>query len=439
MRHLIVREHERVPVRDTRQHADERVLLPREAEALLALCEREKLPAVVGAHRSVKFRQYCGVLQAGDLMVEVLPKIAGQDDFDRSMLLRMVALAANLPLARLEASRLARQQHTMLTVLVEWFCDEVSAQAHQGLLKQYVTEADALPSIRGRWRPEVDALRHPGRPDRLHCHFDELTADNLLNQLLKAALRRVEPSMRVHAVLQRRVQELCGTLGDVRDVWLTHEDVDRLSLNRLTQRYSRALMMARWFLAQEAPDLRQGGRHGLALMFDMNALFQRTLAAAMSKALPEGWQLREEGPRRYLAVDHLGDQRFQLRPDICLLQDGQVRAIVDAKWKVLEGGQDGRWSVGQGDVYQLNAYASTYGCDRLALCYPAHSLESASVELPHYELKGSDRAPTLHRAIVKLARWDLSAGLEQGGWTRGIVAAAAEVLQSVGVEVAAPA
>lgn len=433
MRHLIVREHERVPVREARTHDDERVLLPEEADALLALCEREGIAAATGAHRAIKFGHFCGVLQVGDLVVEILPKIAGQDDFDRSVLLRMVALASNLPLAKLEASRLAHQQHTLLTALVGWYCDEVFAQVHQGLLKQYVTQADALPSIRGRWRPDLDALRSPGRPDRLHCHFDELTADNPFNQVLRAALRRVEPNLRGLPGLQRRVQELLGTLADVSDLWVTVADVDRLPANRLTQRYGRALMMARWFLAQEAPDVRQGSRRGLALLFDMNALFQRTLAAAMRKVLPAGWQLREEGPRRYLAVDQVGDQRFQLRPDICLLKDGQVQAIVDAKWKLLDAVEDGRWRVSQADAYQMNAYAAAYGCERLALCYPAHRGAVNEADLPRYELAWARGPEMTNEAFIHLTRLDLSRGDAGDSWLVRLVEAARSVMSTVGV------
>lgn len=369
--HLVVREHERIPVVAERQRADERALTVAESELLLRTCERERIPAVVGGYRSVKFRSYCGVIQAGSLVVEVLPKIALDDGFDRALLLRMIALASDFPLAAVDSDRLAVQGHSLLLALVRWYCDELLAQMHQGMLKQYVSVAEPLASIRGRWRPDVDALRHAGRRDRMHCEFDELTANNRYNQTLKAALRRVMPLVRQSESVSRRVSQLLGWMVDVDDGPVRAAQVDELPLNRLTQRYSRALMMARWFLSEESPDLSRGRESGLALLFDMNALFQRSLGALLRRVLPKGLHLREEGPRRHLAKDELGQRQFQMRPDLCILRGDEVLAIVDAKWKLLDpsvnGGQPG---VAQADAYQLHAYASAYGCSRVALWYP---------------------------------------------------------------------
>lgn len=369
--HLVVREHERIAVVAERQRPDERALTTTEAELLLRTCEREGIAAVAGAYRSIKFRSFCGVIQAGSLLVEVLPKIADDDGFDRALLLRMVALASDLPLAGLDADRLALQQHSLLLALVRWFCDELARQLHQGMVKTYVTESDALSSIRGRWRPQVDALQHAGRPDRMQCEFDELTANNAYNQVLKAALRRVMPLARRSEELSRKVSQLLGWMADVDDRAVHVGELDGLTMNRLTQRYARALMMARWFLSSQAPDLKQGRSDGLALLFDMNVLFQRTLGALIRRVLPAGLHLREEGPRRHLATDQMGQRQFQMRPDLCILRGDDVLAIADGKWKLLDVEQEGgRYGVAQADAYQLHAYASSYRCSRVALWYP---------------------------------------------------------------------
>jgi hypothetical protein len=150
--HLVVREHERIPVVAECQRPDERALTAAEVELLLRTCEREGIAAVAGPYHAIKFRSFCGVIQAGSLLVEVLPKIADDDGFDRALLLRMVALASGLPLSGLDADRLALQQHGVLLALGRWFCDELARLLHQGMVKVHVTESDALSSFRGRWR-----------------------------------------------------------------------------------------------------------------------------------------------------------------------------------------------------------------------------------------------------------------------------------------------
>ena len=421
--HLVVREHERIPVVAERQRPDERALTTAEAELLLRTCEREGIAAVSGAYRAIKFRSFCGVIQAGSLLVEVLPKIAEDDGFDRALLLRMVALASDLPLAGLDADRLALQQHSVLLALVRWFCDELARQLHQGMVKVYVTESDALSSIRGRWRAQVDAVRHAGRPDRMQCEFDELTPDNPYNQVLKAALRRVMPLARRSEELSRKTSQLLGWMADVDDRPVRVSELDALPVNRLTQRYSRALMMARWFLSSQAPDLRQGHSDGLALLFDMNVLFQRTLGALIRRVLPAGLHLREEGPRRYLAADQLGQRQFQMRPDLCILRGDEVLAIADAKWKLLEvEPESGRHGVAQADAYQLHAYATTYQCGQVALWYPKRPAEDVQPAGPVFTLAGGANADD--RSYLTVQKVDISSAENASAWS---VAMAAEV------------
>lgn len=416
--HLIVREHERIAVVDERRRPDERALNTAEAELLLRTCEREGIAAVAGAYRSIKFSSLCGVIQAGSLLVEVLPKIAEDDGFDRALLLRMIALASDFPLASLDADKLAVQQHSLLLALVRWFCDELARQLHQGMVKAYVTEEVALSAIRGRWRPVMDMLRHAGRPDRMQCEFDELTANNSYNQVLKAALRRVMPLARRSEELSRKVAQLLGWMVDVDDRLICVAQLDELPMNRLTQRYARALMMARWFLSSRAPGLRQGGSRGLALLFDMNQLFQRCLGALIRRVLPNDLHLREEGPRRHLATDQLGQRHFQLRPDLCILRGDEVLAIADAKWKLLDfESVGGRAGVGQADAYQMHAYATAYSCQRVALWYPQPSLATRGESgWPIYKLAGvgerADRADLLVQPLRMISASSASVWLE---------------------------
>ena len=132
--------------------------------------------------------------------------------------------------------------------------------------------------------------------------------------------------------------------------------------------------MAEWFLANESSNLQAGASKGFALLFEMNMLFQSFLGRLLPAALPEGCALRQEGPRYYLAHSAEGLDRFQMKPDFCVLQGKDVVAIIDAKWKRLDpDGEYGKWGVSQADVYQLHAYPVAYGCPRVALWYPYHA------------------------------------------------------------------
>jgi 5-methylcytosine-specific restriction enzyme subunit McrC len=382
--HLIVREHEEIAV-VAQRHDGERALHMAEADALWLMCERQKVAAMSWANRAVKFSHHCGVIQVGSLVVEILPKIADDDGFDRTVLLHMIDLACDFPLRGQDADRIAIGSPHLLGALMRWFCQELFLQFHQGLLRTYVTESDTLTSVRGRWRPDIDAWRHAGRPDRLQCEYDELTTNNAYNQVIKAALRRVQAVASGLPAIARDVTKLLGWLVDVDDVTGAEVMLDRLVSSRLTRRYDRVLMMARWFLAGESPDLQRGRRTSIALLFDMNALFQATLASAVRQVAPPGLTVRENGPRRHLAVDIHGNDRVPLKPDLTLMQGDTAVAIIDAKWKRLDPQAGGALrGLNPADVYQMHAYAAAYDCPRVALWFPGQVGQPASAGKPHY-------------------------------------------------------
>lgn len=401
MRALVVREHERIPVLPENARFGERALSQQEVDGLLQICEQRKLRPFELGHRSVKFTQFCGVIQAAGVSIEILPKIANSDAFDRGALLRMLALAGDFPVGRLDGQKLTLQSHTLLQVLIRWFCDELFVQCHKGLLRAYVEHEDSLAMIRGRWRPDLDAQRFPGRKDRLCCEFDELTADNRYNRTLKAALRKARFLICGHEGLRRDIEILLAWFGAVSDVPATAQDIGRLPRNRLVARYERALMMAEWFLGNGAPELKTGQGEALSLLFDMNALFQSVLAGVLRKVVPDGFRVREEGPRYFLSHGSDGKPHFQMKPDLCVLRGDDVVAIIDAKWKRLEpGAPDGKWGANQADMYQLHAYAQAYECGQAALWYPAHEGLTARRDRPSFYFLHRGRLPTGDRVAL---------------------------------------
>lgn len=117
------------------------------------------------------------------------------------------------------------------------------------------------------------------------------------------------------------------------------------------------------------PDVRLGDDSGSALLFNMERLFEEVLGRRIRRECQKfaGRPLRVElqKPQRSLATTG-----FLLKPDITIEEGGRVVAILDAKWKGLVPSEPNA-GVSSGDAYQMNAYASRYRCNRLALIYPA--------------------------------------------------------------------
>ncbi|MFL9895960.1 McrC family protein [Paraburkholderia sp. RL17-381-BIF-C] len=416
---LVVREYERVPVvacPETDQHA----LTPTEVDALLRACASASGRVFEVGHKHVKFQNWCGVICAGNLTVEILPKIADAASFDRACLLRMLGVSNNFPVGSAGCGDLQTEHGTILLTLIRWFCDELFRQYHAGMPRSYVFQDDLLTSIRGRWRPDVEATRFPGRKDRMFCEFDELSVNNRHNQIIKATLKKIRPLTIGSRTTERSVELLLAWLADVSDVVATADDVRRLPQNRLVSRFKSVLQMCEWFLASQNPGLRSGDRQSTALVFEMNLLFQSFIGRVLRRSLPPELQLREEGPRRFLTQANDGQRKFQMKPDFCILQNDRVIAIIDTKWKrISPDAQDGKWAIQQADVYQLHAYAHAYDCRKVALWFPGHAALSPSTDNPTLDfLSLSEMSP--QRSL--LIDWVHLAGPSTyGGWMRSIV------------------
>ena len=99
---------------------DPTTVTQKEADSILRICAKVKRGAVSAGHRRLMFGNWCGVIQVGGLTIEILPKVADSDEYDRGVLLRMLAVANDFPVTELGSASLERQSHTLLHWIVRW-------------------------------------------------------------------------------------------------------------------------------------------------------------------------------------------------------------------------------------------------------------------------------------------------------------------------------
>jgi 5-methylcytosine-specific restriction enzyme subunit McrC len=424
--HIAVREHESLPVVRLRADANQRAITEHERDQLLALNDTLLKRVVEFRHRSVRFLQYCGAIQLGSLTLEVLPKIAEEDgegglELDRRVLIGMLSVCGKLPMLETGRASLNLQHQHILEIFIAYFCDELFRQIHHGRIREYVLTTEDTSAIRGRWRLDLEISRTPQQRTRAACEFDDLSADNPYNQAIKATLTVLRPLAHGNSELTRKVELLLTELADVRAVRMTADDVQRLPRNRLVARYETVLRMCEWFLASLSPDIRAGRENALALLFDMNVLFQEFVTTLVKRSLPEGMVARAEAPRYFLTrlVD-TDDGKFQMKPDLTISRktDGGIVAIIDTKWKWLSPQKNQyTWGVQQSDLYQMGAYASAYRCRSMALWYPSHAA-IREIKLPSLEYIAQGRDSLGPRVDVGLI--DLGATGAKSNWIRSL-------------------
>ena len=328
-------------------------------------------------HNSVKFSQFCGVIQLADQVIEILPKIYGAEsdsDSSREILVKMLYSSQHL-LSRQEGHADIRlQRHNLLDVFISYFCDLLFRQLQQGLIRLYQHQSENLTVVRGRINLPRHFNENVAHKQRVFCDYDELSVDNGYNQAIKATtmyLYTVARNLR----LRQRLNELLFIFADVSDRNVTSQMVRALHRNKLVDRFETIFQLCEWFLAGRNPDVYAGNIKGLSLLFDMNRLFESYVAIELRQVCRKfDLKVRTQGPQRYLARDTREDRElFLMKPDISLIGDGNKPiAILDTKWKLLDP-DERKYGISQADIYQMLAYAHQYDCKELVLIYPKRS------------------------------------------------------------------
>ena len=140
------------------------------------------------AKSTLKAGQVVGILSVPNATLEILPKIDGCDQAIRRSLLRMIAVALNLPIAVSESASMAVQRQNLLEVFIQFFAEALLDIARRGLPHRYLSRRDDLSYLRGKLDIRHQLLHNATRSDRLACVYDELSVDTPLNRILSAAV-----------------------------------------------------------------------------------------------------------------------------------------------------------------------------------------------------------------------------------------------------------
>ena len=372
---LTVVEHESIPIVRSRANG-QKGLEEKHANMLKSLEGKLSAKAWFWGNREVKFASYCGVISLGDLSVEILPKIYGieADDVEssRKALVQMLYRARHLKLCKAGTAGINLQKRFLLDIFILHFCEQLHAQLTRGMIRKYVRREKDLSVLRGKLKIGEHLKQNLAHRERLFCQYDELSTDNVYNQVLKHVLGIMLKRARGIRALQQ-VSELLARFEPISNLAVDAvATVDSLSFDRLTERYGEIFKQCGFFLRGFYPGVTKGKTDCLALMFDMNMLFEAYVGTELRRETKgENIRVREQGPQKYFARrEDSGKQVFMMKPDFSFLnKSGDPVSIADAKWKRLDS-EEQKLGITQADMYQIGSYASRYCVRNLALLYP---------------------------------------------------------------------
>jgi 5-methylcytosine-specific restriction enzyme subunit McrC len=323
-----------------------------------------------------------GAVRVGSLEVRVAPKV----DIDRIVFMLGYRLRG---IRWQDASVLVDAASDVVHVLAEVFTRAVADAVRPGLLQGYRVAEESLPVVRGRIRIDEQLKRRPGVWVPIEVTFDDFTVDIPENQLLRAALERLQRNALVPVAVRRRMGGLLLQFAEVSRL-VPGAELPTWRITRLNRRYETALELARLVLESSSFEHREGRAPVDGFVLDLPKIFEDFVTDALGDALrPLAPGSRVQG--QFPATLDTGGE-VDLYPDIVWL-DASERplAVADAKYKAEKPS-----GFPNADVYQALAYATVLNLHDAHLIYAKGNETVKTYDVRHSHVR-------VHAHVLDLA------------------------------------
>ncbi|SDY87113.1 McrC family protein [Hymenobacter psychrophilus] len=351
-------------------------------------------------HRTVRARNYVGLIQFQGHCIHLLPKVfyqvvsqppSGSMEAIHAHLYWWLSYSERLQFPRSLAS-FSQAPSNWLELLILLFAQFTQELLSRSQYQYYQEVEEELNTLRGRLNfPDYVRNRAVGRQQVLPCTFDSFQPDNRFNRILKDVVNRLRHFTR-HELSKKLLQEIGIQLADVTDQPACLADCDQVQLTPLFAEFSVVLDYCRLFLANHSPlASTDPTQQAFAILLPTEKVFEEFVQGYLQRHFQSGFQVTAQASDLYLAqmlpaTSSKPQLRFNLQHDI-LLRPWQVAdfppsppIVIDCKyktWKLVAGALDPA-GIAQADMYQLVSYAIRRGSVQNYLFYPDSLSEPAT-------------------------------------------------------------
>ena len=357
--HISVFEHQALHI----DRGDQR-LNPSQLKALQRFYGADGVPYYSLIHNGVKFNEYVGVLNIGNTTVEVLPKADKTNNTEmwRQVLISMLHSVGIFDIHAPSKSELNLRSNSILDLYFELFIKDVEYLFRRGLIKKYRKIEGNRTSLKGNIQFAKHINQNLVHKERFYVKHYTYDAEHELHGIIFKTLKLIA-RINTNNNLRTRLGSLILDFPDQKDIRTSEELFDRISYNRKTEPYRNSIEIARLILLNYHPDINRGDHDVLALMFDMNRLWEEFVHISLKKHKQASTTITAQNTRNFWKS--IRGNRSKMKPDI-ILNKGQKDCIVlDTKWKNLNG-----YNPTPDDLRQMFVYHKYFGAKKVALVYP---------------------------------------------------------------------
>ncbi len=328
-------------------------------------------------YNCIRFKNYVGVIKVGCLTIEILPKIDKDKNDDKALwqnvLLEMLQVANFSNLLLSNKANLKRRNTNLFDCYIKLFFLEVKQLLRHGLQKNYKFKEDNTKFLKGSLLISKHLQQNLVHKERFYTKSQEYSFDNKLNQIIKRSLKILCTNSDNNIASEAKKYSVL--LDNIADNNFKEKDFENIKFNRMTKHYQEAIAIAELIICNYQADLASGHYDIIAMLFDMNLLFESYIAQSLKKALKNDEHLKVRTQVTKYFWKAKGKRTRCLKPDIIIKNTNNDNCyVLDAKWKAKSNNPT------SDDLRQMYAYSIQFDASNSFLLYPKVSEDDEIIE-----------------------------------------------------------
>ena len=341
-------------------------LSSKELESLVKFNDENDQVYFSPIHKGIKFSHYVGVLQVDGLTLEIIPKADRSTNNSiseqlhwRNALISMLKICKKISPDIVDEANLKKRPMSLMDIYFKMYLDEIAGLLHRGLFKQYKSQEGNIKAWKGRMNFSKNIQHNLVRKDLFYTTHQTYNFDHTLNRILLKAINIIS-QISTNQELQLESQLLGSLFPEMSDQVISEITFKRIRKSRKLKPFLQALDIAKIIILNYSSDIKSGNTKLLALLFDMNKLWEEYLFRMLLMCKLDAFSVSAQQSQKFWA-------HKSIRPDLVIQLNGET-FVIDAKWKIID-----HYNPSDADLKQMYAYNMYWDAHKSMLLYPRAS------------------------------------------------------------------